>query len=272
MNFHKGNLKVFFSEDRCDENLIRILRNPISQIIMDNKKGIINVIKWTDSNVVLKIGDPDLKANMYYKIIFTRRLMDKIRSLYSPSIGKRLLEGGQELSGKGFLTAPVLAYGDYRRFGIVQYSFLATLELENTLLLLEYISRNFSYPLTNIKLQAKRHFIKLFALKIKEMHGNNIYHSDLRANNILVRDEGGKIDLFFIDHDKPNYNLENRKRMVKNLFQLNKISCPEITRTDRMRFFEAYTGGLKAPNKDMDKKLAGKIIDLTQKWINKKKR
>jgi serine/threonine protein kinase len=275
MEFHKGSLTIFISRDRHDDKLLELLSKPIDKIITGNKE---DIIKLTADTIVVKITSA--KGNLFYKGIFTRGFIRRVKSIYRPPIGERVLRASLELSKKGFFTATVIAYGYLRKLKMVEYSFVVTLELEKALPLSIYIQQAFVLLPTKDKLYAKRNFIKILANEIKRMHENHIFHSDLRADNIMIRNNSGRKEIYFIDHDKPTGNLgskDEQKKRLKNLFQLNKFSTPEITNTDRMRFFESYV--FKGETKMLhgrdrltkaDKHIARKVIGLTQKWSKKK--
>jgi tRNA A-37 threonylcarbamoyl transferase component Bud32 len=275
MEVCKGNLKVFISKDRYDDKLVEILSKPLESIITENKK---HIIKWTDDTIVLKIASA--KGNLFYKGIFTRRFTHKVKSIYRQPIGERVLRASLELSKKGFLTASLIAYGYLRKFKIVKYSFVVTSELEKALPLSIYIQQAFMFPPIKDKLFAKRDFIRILAKEIKRMHQNHIFHSDLRGNNIMIRNNSGKIEIYFIDHDKSIGNLgskDEQKEKLRNLFQLNKFPSTDITNTDRMRFFKSYvakveTEALSRRDRlgEAEKQVARKVIRRTRKWALKK--
>jgi hypothetical protein len=77
---------------------------------------------------------------------------------------------------------------------------------------------------------------------IGKLHARGICHGDLRWGNVLVdRSHGGQPRVVFLDNERTSSHprIPDRKRL-KNLVQLNIGSDPLITRTDRLRFFQAY--------------------------------
>jgi len=130
-------------------------------------------------------------------------------------------------------------------------------------------------------LENKKQFIREFAMSIKRLHQKGIYHHDLKANNILIKDERGwgkdesnpslisnLLSFLFclIDLDRVSFNRETTPgKRIKNLAQLNAAVTDVITKTDRLRFYRFYSYGEEClPHKD-EKEIIGKIMQATIK-------
>jgi tRNA A-37 threonylcarbamoyl transferase component Bud32 len=87
----------------------------------------------------------------------------------------------------------------------------------------------------------KRALISAAGKEIGRLHRHGIFHGDLRVGNIIINGTGASVRLYFIDNERTRHygNMPERKRF-KNLVQLNMVLLPQITRTDRLRFFNAY--------------------------------
>jgi tRNA A-37 threonylcarbamoyl transferase component Bud32 len=82
-------------------------------------------------------------------------------------------------------------------------------------------------------------FLGRLARDLRRAHALGVFHGDLKATNVLVRDG----DFLFVDLDALRFRKEvpERERML-NLAQLNASLTPPLTRTDRLRFLRAYFG------------------------------
>jgi hypothetical protein len=72
------------------------------------------------------------------------------------------------------------------------------------------------------------------------MHRAGIIHGDLRPGNVLARKVADGWEFFFLDNERTRkWPWLPMRLRLKNLVQINML--PEgISRTDRMRFFQAY--------------------------------
>ncbi len=92
------------------------------------------------------------------------------------------------------------------------------------------------------KRTAKLEFIKACAMVFKKLHDREIYHADLKSNNILVKDNGdGPRKFFFIDLDRVLFGKElTFYQRTNNLAQLNASISSLMTVKDRLNFFYFY--------------------------------
>jgi predicted unusual protein kinase regulating ubiquinone biosynthesis (AarF/ABC1/UbiB family) len=82
---------------------------------------------------------------------------------------------------------------------------------------------------------------------LARMHATGVYHHDLRVGNILVNRDTK--ELFLIDTDRVTFERPRQLNyIVKNLAQLNLVIMPQITVTDRLRFFRLYQKFAEIPD------------------------
>lgn len=79
---------------------------------------------------------------------------------------------------------------------------------------------------------------------VRRLHTCGVFHHDLKANNILAREESdGTLRLWVIDLDRILLSREvSPRRRRCNLAQLNAAVGHAVSRADRMRFFRSYVG------------------------------
>ncbi len=107
----------------------------------------------------------------------------------------------------------------------------------------------------------------MFAAVIRELHERRIYHSDLKSNNILVREsKGGGWKIFFVDLDSVLFRKRvDFYRRANNLAQINASVSDVITVKDRLRFFHLYAAGTSLMGER--KKYYRKIIAISRTKI-----
>jgi len=85
----------------------------------------------------------------------------------------------------------------------------------------------------------RREVLYRVARLVRHMHVRGIFHQDLKANNVLVR-EGRP---FVVDLERVKFpRLVSRANRILNLAQLNAAVGAPVTRTDRLRFLRWYLG------------------------------
>lgn len=199
--------------------------------------------------------------SFFYKEFFFRNLRDRFSVLFRASRAKRAWIGACILMDHGLHTATPVCLGEQRVFGIVKRSFLVTESVPDALEIEKYIKKHFHGSDVPDKALKKRKFFSLFGKTIGRMHRIGIFQGDLRERNVLVQ-EGDPPEIYLIDNERTRRypRLPERKRL-KNLVQANMNRSPEISRTDRLRFFYAYLAenpDLVPFKKDWMKKVARK--------------
>jgi serine/threonine protein kinase len=131
----------------------------------------------------------------------------------------------------------------------------------------------FSIPLTPEKVKLKRSLLRSAGEFIGKLHSKGIFHGDLRLDNILVEGwETGEPTFSLIDNERNKYFDEKHISNIcrrKNLVQVNMVILPQITFTDRLRFFMAYLSENHRLNPDA-KDLARRIHLKTKKRLSEK--
>jgi hypothetical protein len=221
------------------------------------------MVKETDHSIVLRLTASG--RQVFYKVIFLRKLRERLKSLYRLPMGERLLLGSRELAAGGFRTALVLGYGEVRRRGVVRCSVVLTQALENVEQLVRFLA---VHPL------AKHRLVRCLAEEVRRMHAQGLLPSDLGPDNILVAEGERGLELFYIDHDRPGLCRRGsrrwRARQQRNLVQLNKTASPLLSNADRMRFFKFYAASRDNCGNASQRALAGRVARLTRRWLEKK--
>ncbi len=189
-----------------------------------------------------------------------------IKNIFRNSAGRKAWIAGNGLLVYGFNTPEPLALMERKVLGITTGSYLIMEEIRGSLEMDRYILKNFNNKSSRDINRSQRKFIKDFARAVGKMHNLNIFHSDLKTCNIMVREKGKSFDFTFLDFDKISFGGEitTRKR-VRNLTQIN-LSTPRLISTaNRLRFLTEYLSACMperqcAPDSDsMADRQSGKV-------------
>jgi GT2 family glycosyltransferase/serine/threonine protein kinase len=200
------------------------------------------------------------------KIYKYRGIIYSLKYLFRRSKAMRYWVSSHGLRVRGVLTPDVIALVELRKMGRLIESFLFMEDLSSWKGIDNYIRDSFSMNDKRLEINKKRAFIKAFANKINYLHTMGIYHKDLKASNILVR-EGLTEEFLFslIDLDDVEFQkgpVEKSKR-IYNLAQINASIPSQMSSTDRLRFLLYYMG---------DKGLSEKTKSFARKVIEKSKK
>ncbi len=233
-------MKMFFRKG-YDTNSFPELIGKHHNALANNDKG---VILKRDSKTALtrfpfKNGEIRSVVVKQYK---TTRGLCLIKNIFRNSAGRKSWIAGNGLSVYGFDSARPLALIEKKVLGIVTDSYLIMEDAGHSLEMDRYILKNFHGQPLSGESKKKRTFINDFAKTIAKMHNRNIFHSDLKTCNIMVKEKENKsFDFIFLDFDKVAFNEEiSIRKRIKNLTQINLSTPGCITITDRFRFLREY--------------------------------
>lgn len=186
------------------------------------------------------------------------------RFLYSfrSSPARRAWVAAHGLMAANFRTPQPIAIFEEKRASILKKSFIIMEDISACLPCNSYVSEKFHDHYKMATSVEKRRFISCLARSFKQLHESGIYHRDLKANNIMIRELPDTWDVFYLDLDRVSFHKKiTVKKKVKNLSQLN-ASIPHcITYTDRLRFYQTYAG-IKNLTKE-DKEILRAIVQLS---------
>jgi hypothetical protein len=176
---------------------------------------------------------------MYLK----RDPLDSLKAFFAGSRARRACLNGEELIERGFNTPTMLALGEKTVAGFATDNFLITEYLPDSMGIYSLIKSQFSLPLKHEDIQLKRSTLRNLGRYIGALHAKGFVHGDLRMDNIIVTElNPDKVKFYLIDNERNKFfhrDIPERLRL-KNLVQVNMIVLPQITFTDRLRFFKAY--------------------------------
>ncbi len=168
----------------------------------------------------------------------------------------REFEAAKKLTAAGINTAKVVSYGEQWSTMFEERSFIITEKIPDAESLERKLPDCFNGPATtkNLKLRKeslglRRNFVVQSAAFIKKFHETNYRHRDLYLSHIFYSDTG---EFYLIDLARVFGPIILRRRFqIKDIAQVY-YSAPgkHFSKTDRMRFYMAYTGQSKLTKKD----------------------
>ena len=120
----------------------------------------------------------------------------------------------------------------------------------------------------------RRRFLAELAALFQAMHARGIYHNDLKDANIVAvgAQNEHRMGLYLLDFEGvKRYRRLSRKRIVKNLMQINRTLGRYLQRTDKLFFFKCYLGGLFS-EAETKRRLIQTILNESRRLDERKRR
>lgn len=196
-----------------------------------------------------------------------RALWRRLCFFLLPSPAVRSLRSAVLLKAWGILTPPPLAaleWRDWRRVG-TSYYFVEEVEASQSLPTL-WMDAPPTFSRKEV-FKEKRRILRSLATLFHRLHSRGIYHQDLKAGNILIRNSGSDGWLFYlidIDGVRKCRRLSWFKR-VKNLVQMYRTFGEHLSVNEKAVFLKYYSDLFSLPV-DRRKAIAGKVLSGNKKW------
>jgi serine/threonine protein kinase len=151
------------------------------------------------------------------------------------------------LCASGIATARPIASIEHRRYGMLHKSFFVSEEIQGGKTADAYWHEVLRQLPGATGYRRRRDFLRRLAELFARLHGQRVYHNDLKDANILVVPDGsGNPEaLFLLDLDGVRkYAWLSKRRRMKNLIQLNRTFGKHLKRTERLFWLEWYLPGI----------------------------
>jgi len=257
-DFYKINMRAEWGlqniRDLLEKHTIAITKNRYHVLKISSKTGI-SIVPINNE----KVESVCIKEYRYPH--YTKRI---VYSFFS-SPARKSWGAAHGLLALHFPTPQPVALCEKKRCGILEKSFIVMKDISAYLPTNTYVTNNFSTLCrTNTTVKKKRDFIACLADTFRNLHDSGVYHSDLKANNILVEELHNTWKYYFLDLDRVYfYKRISKKKKVKNLSQLNASLPYCISYTDRIRFYKKYMKIKKTS--ENDKKIIRNIVAASVK-------
>lgn len=146
----------------------------------------------------------------------------------------------------GIAVPEVMAWGRRRnRLGRIVEEFIMTEAIVGAMqldLFLEHHCPDRSRPADG---ECRDAIIRQLGKWTRAIHDHHFFHQDLKWRNILVRLDGGKPELFWIDCPKGGFNcvpVHRRRLRIKDCATLDKLARLNCTADERRLFVDSYFG------------------------------
>lgn len=159
------------------------------------------------------------------------------------------LEAAIQLTKSNINTLKIIAYGQQWGVFLEKRSFIIAEKIPNADSLERKLPEFFSGPATINNLRLRRSFIAKLAAFVRKFHQTNYRHRDLYFSHIFYGNSG---EFYLIDLARAFRPVFLGKRFqIKDIAQVH-YSAPGryFSRTDRLRFYTAYTGHKQLTGKD----------------------
>ena len=219
------------------------------------------VLKSSESTTVVEFtGRVDGRpTRLVYKRFYVKRTTTPWTSLVRKPPALRSWQQGQGFRERGLPTARPLLVLHRRRHGLLYEGYLLSTKIEHAQHLHDGLDSLHRLPAAERR-RVLRARIEVVGLAVREMHGRQLSHRDLKANNIMVATQGhetiggptwpgpsllplSRAGVWFVDlvgvAAPSGLSVERR---VQNLARLNASFHwrDELSRTDRLRFLRTY--------------------------------
>jgi hypothetical protein len=212
-----------------------------------------------------------VERKIYLKQFLNRRRLDFIKSIFQGSRAKRAFEAELILAKEHFDVPEAAAMVEHRTRFFHTRSFLITFAVEESKPFFQYLGK-IRERLTQEQLKDWREIIRAFGRTVGRMHASNIFHGDLRLNNVLFRREAGNQRFFFLDNERTRqFKKLPFRYLVKNLVQINMAPAEVVSKSDRMRFFREYCVQTGISGEER-KALISATLRMTGRRLRKRKR
>ena len=255
--------KGYFSED---------FAQLLERVAFDFRKSGNKKIKEGSRTLVKEIvginqKNPEDLILKYYK---TPKFLSKMKAVFRTSRARGAWINAHNLLMRGIPTPTPVAFGEKKRWGIVQESFFITEKIPGTtggdIFLKEFLERSRDPEKSSLK----KYFLIRLARMVRWMHQTGICHGDLKASNILVTIHRKKPAVFLVDMDGVKIRNKVRvKEVAKDLGRLKAAFWGIISQSDHEFFLDVYRRGNRF-FQHQEKKVLAKVRKLTRKKLQQK--
>jgi serine/threonine protein kinase len=153
------------------------------------------------------------------------------------------LTGALTLLQAGYHTAKPVAAVEYRSRGILIKSLYFSEEIPGAKAVDTFWRENLTTLRGADGYCKRRAFLRALAHLLSSLHSQRIYHNDLKASNILIRNEQapmeGPFSLIDLQGLRRCFYVSKRRR-IKNLAQLGRTLGQLLSRSEKLFFLRAY--------------------------------
>jgi serine/threonine protein kinase len=243
VSLQQGSCNIWLDSNWADPQFVAVLKNADELFNSPGCEVIKDQIKIKVAKVAIEVSGE--KHAIYVKRYNSSSLRQRIGSIFAWSGGVKSLRGAAVLKRNGIATAKPIAAVEERRQGAVHRSFYLSQEILGGVTVDAYWLNSLK-PLPFLEGRRRRRmFLDQLGELFRRLHGQGVYHNDLKDANILAVPvgDGESIDFYLLDLEGVRqYPVLSESRRIKNLVQLNRTLGRHLTGTQRLTFLRTYLG------------------------------
>ena len=243
VSLQQGSCNIWLDSNWAAPQFVAVLKNADELFNSPGCEVIKDQLKIKVAKVVIEVSGE--KHAIYVKRYNSSSLRQRIGSIFAWSGGAKSLRGAAVLKRNGIATAKPIAAVEERRQGAVHRSFYLSQEISGGVTVDAYWLNSLK-PLPFLEGRRRRRmFLDQLGELFRRLHGQGVYHNDLKDANILAVPvgDGESIDFYLLDLEGVRqYPVLSESRRIKNLVQLNRTLGRHLTGTQRFIFLRAYLG------------------------------
>ena len=154
----------------------------------------------------------------------------------------------QQLAKLGIPTLDPVAYGEYRRFGMLLGTFIVTVEVPDAVELRTFAVDSWYLMPEPKRSEVYREIAQKLVEQLRRAHAASFFHHDLKWRNILIQKNESGYTPVWIDAPRADIKRLRRKRGVMvDLSGLARMAVSMLSVYARMRFICQYLGRGRKP-------------------------
>lgn len=189
------------------------------------------------------VAELQLPDGRYFLKVYAYSGLWRLRTLFIVSRAGREYRNLLRLAELGFNVPRPTACGQARTLGLVGESFVMTRAIEHPVSIWSFIYERATTPFPFPDRKERLRLIDEFARLLRRAHEEKFFIHTLRSKNVLLTRQEGRYALHVIDVPFAGiwrWKVFPRAGRVRDLASLLKWARLLLTRTDRMRFANAY--------------------------------
>ncbi|MHC4663296.1 MAG: lipopolysaccharide kinase InaA family protein, partial [Planctomycetota bacterium] len=193
-----------------------------------------------DSGVAtLNCGDET--GRLFIKKFHLAPLGRKLCEIFTGSGARRAYRAGHGLDVRGIRTPKILACAMDADSGTLVTEYIEGAEALDVVAHRLFVTPRVRNEKPDYRMQNS--FIKTLAAAVRNLHETGVYHPDLKAKNILAKKCDSGWEFYFVDLADVRFSRPTRRRIIKNLVQINAGVPYCIENSIRLRFLSEYCRG-----------------------------
>jgi len=142
----------------------------------------------------------------------------------------------------GIPAPEVIALGESRRFGILDYAIIITKEIKSTMSLEEFAETQWINMPADEKQTSYCQISGSLIHQLRKAHKYKFYHYDLKWRNILIRSNNDTFETVWIDCPRARISIfRSRRNVIVDISSLARLCTRYFSKTEQLRMLNRYS-------------------------------